>query len=364
MYSENPSGVGIYTREILNNLQQKIKEDNIEMVYYSYTSNGLKGNNKIVPVKLPFLFEYLFKWFLPLHRILWNFFYLPFLAKKFDLVYSLSSHGSPFIKKQIITIHDLICFHFPRQHTFQFLYFKYLFPSVIKAAKQIIAISNFTKNEIVKYYNAPEQKVCVVYNGSDHLANLQEQIVETEIKSLQNIKTGKAFFLAVGASYPHKNTYLLIQAMEKLPEYLLVVTGSDNSYIHKLKKYVKRQNINNIIFAGYVSNKELQVLYTKCCANIYLGMFEGFGFPPMEAASYNKISVVASSGALIEIYDNAVVYVNNLNRNEIAETLIKVTSPQFDKVSYINRFNNILLQYTWNNSANNIYNIIIKTLTI
>lgn len=358
MYSQNPSGVGIYTREILNQLQQNFNNKDIEMVYYSYTAVGLKGNNKIIKVKLPFPFEYIFKWFLPLHRFIWNIFYLPILAKKFDLVYSLSSHGSPFIKKQIITIHDLICFHFPKQHTFQFCYFKFILPSIIKTSKKIIAISNFTKNEVIKYYNTEQKKIYVVHNGGNDFNTLQNSLRESEKKLFKTFSITKPFFLTVGASYPHKNTHLLIQAMQKLPEYELIVTGSDNRYMQHLRKYIQNEKMNNIVFTGYITDSQLQTLYSKCCANVYLGMYEGFGFPPMEAGLHNKISIVSPSEALEEIYENAVVYVDSLHIKDITESLKKVVSPQFDKTSYIIALGKVLQQYTWNNAANKIYEII------
>ncbi len=152
MYTKNPTGVGIYIREVWNNLYIKLDAEQVEYVCYTYQMEQLNKCNKLSVIKLPFALQYLLNRLISLHRLIWNLFYLPFVAKKYDLIYSFSSHGSPFIKNQIITIHDLVCFNFPKQHRLQFLYFKYIMPYIIKTSKKIVVISQFTRSEVIKRY--------------------------------------------------------------------------------------------------------------------------------------------------------------------------------------------------------------------
>src|SRR4051812_1845243 len=201
MYTKNPPGVGIYIREVYNRLNAKLGEKKLHYKCYTYSEDGLDEKKSLSIIKMPLFLELLFRRFVSLHRIIWNIFYLPFLAKKYDIVYSLSSHGSPFIKNQIITIHDLICFDYPKQNKFQYLYFKFLLPSIIKASKKIVVISEFTRNAVIERYKVNPSKIIVVYNGGDHLNNPNILVSSADIKKLENWVGNKPFFLTVGASF-------------------------------------------------------------------------------------------------------------------------------------------------------------------
>src|SRR5580765_6769708 len=116
MYTKKSSGVGIHAREIWNHISEN-EEKTVNDRCFAYTKENLERPASVFLIKIPAI-NFLFSRFLSVHRLIWNIFYLPFIAKKHDLVYSFSSHGSPFIKNQVITIHDLICFEFPKQHRF------------------------------------------------------------------------------------------------------------------------------------------------------------------------------------------------------------------------------------------------------
>jgi len=133
MYSKKTAGVGIWIKEGFRKLVQLSSASDNNVIMYANSSEGLTEDGNVKAIKLPTLFEAGLKKNLALHRIVWNMFFLPHIARKYDLVFSFSSHGSPFIKNQIITIHDLICMSFPDQHKTQYFYFKYLMPSIIKS---------------------------------------------------------------------------------------------------------------------------------------------------------------------------------------------------------------------------------------
>ena len=95
MLNKKPTGVGIYSRKLID----------------------IISKNTLLKFKILFIAE---TRFISIYRLLWNFFCLPLKAKKGDLIFSFSTHGTPFHKKQIITIHDLICLNFPEQHKFQY----------------------------------------------------------------------------------------------------------------------------------------------------------------------------------------------------------------------------------------------------
>jgi len=359
MYVKSPTGVGIYIREVWNNLFRKLDTKGVDYLCYTYDKDGLSKQDNIRKINLPFGMQYLLKKFISFHRLIWNFFYLPFIARNYDLIYSFSSHGSPFIKNQIITIHDLVCFSFPKQHKFQFLYFKYIVPHIITASKQIVVISEFTKNEVIKYYKVDPNKITVILNGGDHLKHCDGLFISQEEQKVDELISAQDFFLTVGVSYPHKNIERLIQAVNGMSEKTsLVIIGSVNKYYNQLRKFALQKNMRNIIFLEYVSTNFLNLLYKKCIANIYISFNEGFGFPPFEAAVNNKISIVAESGALPEIYGDAVHYVDPLSVKEISEALRMVASSNIKHCQYQKRFPALLNKFKWSNTADKIAQLI------
>jgi glycosyltransferase involved in cell wall biosynthesis len=362
MYTENPPGVGINTREAYNALTKRLEENNIEYDVFAYSKKGLKNSQAVSLIKLPLLFEFLFKRFISIHRLIWNIFYLPLIAKKYDLVYSFTSYGSPFIKKQVITIHDLICFQYPEQNRFQYIYFKYILPYIIKSCRNIVVISEFTKQDVLKHFKVNADNLDVIYCGHDHLNDSKIPTQENDLKELENITAGKPFFFTAGASLSHKNVDKIIEAMQALPQYLLLVTGPNNSYYNQLKKSTKKKNYNNIIFLNYVSDSFLKLLYKKCIANIYISAYEGFGSTPLEAAMNDKMSIVSDKTVLPEIYGDSVMYIDPENMQQVTDALITVASPKFNTDTYKSKFPELINKYSWGNMADGIMIVILNSL--
>ncbi len=362
MYTKNPPGVGINTREAYNALTKRLDTNNLEYNVFAYSAEGLKTPQAVSIIKLPTPLEFLFKRFISIHRLIWNIFYLPLIAKNYDLVYSFTSYGSPFIKNQVITIHDLICFQYPKQNKFQYIYFKFLLPYIIKSCKKIVVISEFTKQDVIKHLKVSADKLEVIYCGHDHLTDTKIPTSEGDVLELETITKGKPFFFTAGASYGHKNVDKIIEAMQALPQHLLLVTGPNSSYYNQLKKSAIKNNYNNIVFLNYVSDSFLKLLYKKCVANVYISSYEGFGSTPLEAALNDKISVVSNKSVLPEIYSDSVVYVDPENIEEVKNTLKYVASSNFNANKYKSKFPGLIKKYSWGNMADGIMHVIAQCL--
>ena len=348
MYSKKTAGVGIWIKEGY----KKLVEQNMltaNAVIYTYSSEGLSEKGTIKNIKLPRLLEAALRKTLSLHRIIWNVFFLPRIARKYNLVFSFSSHGSPFIKNQIITIHDLICMAFPSQHKTQFFYFKYIMPSIIKSCKKIVTVSEYTKSEVIKYYKVDPEKIQVINSAADHIKKVSSfEISEEEQQIVQNI-ANKKFFLTVGASYKHKNIERLIAAMKSLKnDDILVIVGSPNAYYNSLKEEYADEKI---YFLSYVSLSLLGYLYANCVANVYVSLYEGMGLPPYEAAVYNTVTIASNVTAIPEIYGDAVFYVNPESTGQIANALRLFSNNEVDKKKYTSLFPALLQKYTWTNMS-------------
>lgn len=355
MLSTTPTGVGVYGQQVVSRLIKEFEKSGISYICYSYE---IKHEKNFHRVKLPFLLNFFLNRFISVHRIIWNIFYLPWIARRFDLVYSFSSHGSPFLSKQIITVHDLISLNYPFQHKFQYFYFKYIVPVILKKCKKIIAISNFTKQEILKYYpSINKDKITVIYNGSDHLSK-KVTYTDYDVEQLNYYTKGKPFFLAVGASYSHKNIEIILHAAAVYSKsHTFLILGRNTTYFAHLKIINERLALSNVVFIDYVEPGFLKLLYKKAIANLCVSKYEGFGFTPIEASYFNCVSIVSKTSSLPEIYNNSVIYI----KPEVADVIEKINyviSPGFKKELFLKEFEPLYILYNWEVCCANIFLII------
>jgi glycosyltransferase involved in cell wall biosynthesis len=354
MLSENPTGVGVYGEQIVPRLIKKLEAAGVEYTCYSYL-DVTKPN--FCKIKLPF--DALFKRSAAAHRLIWNIFYLPRIAKSYDLVYSFSTHGSPSISKQLVTVHDLISLNYPAQHKLQTYYFQKIVPRILKKCQGIIAISNFTKNEMHRFYpDVEEGKISVVYNGADHLNDEVNDATIYQTK-LDELTRGKPFFLTVGASYNHKNIEMVLAASKNFAEsYMFLVIGRNTPYFEKLKEMKHAQALSNVIFLDYVEPGFLKLLYSNAVANLYVSLYEGFGLTPLEASHFGCVSIVANTSSLPEIYGDAVIYVDSKSPTDLTEKINEVISPEFEKEKYLQKLKRLQTLYTWDVCCTQIFSII------
>ncbi len=207
-------------------------------------------------------------------------------------------------KNQITVVHDIIPLIFPKYHRKQYFFYKKILPQILKKrTKGIIAVSNHTKKMLVELYKIPEEKIKVIYNG-------------IEIPKLSN-KYKDDYILYVGRASPTKNIQRLIKAFLELKKFSefsnlkLYLVGTDIPSPHK-----------DIFIFNNVSDKQLDRFYRRAKIFIFPTLYEGFGYPVLEAMA-RKTAVIASKVASIpEIGGDAICYIENpYNIEEIVEKL-------------------------------------------
>ncbi len=307
MITQQPTGVAVHNINLLTNLIPKLEAGNFKFIVYAYEPlliSHLSSSDFVKKISLGRLFDKVLYRFQSVHRILWNFFFLDKLSKDFDIVYCLSTYGSLNNNKQIITVHDLICLNYPRQHFFQYLYFRVFVSQILKHTKKIIAISNFTCTEILKFYPFIDpEKIEVIHNGVDHIRDKSTSESDLFVKEFTR---GKPFCFSVGCSYPHKNCESILAAAElmKKENLVFVLSGKKTNYFLKLKRQAKNRKMTNILFIDYLNDSQLSSFYKFTCLHIYLSKYEGFGFPPAEASYFGTNSLLMKNRVNEEIYGN------------------------------------------------------------
>jgi glycosyltransferase involved in cell wall biosynthesis len=219
---------------------------------------------------------------------------------KIDIFHGLSGEIPKGIQKTsiktVVTIHDLIFIRYPKLYSFfdRKIHLKKVNFSANNADK-IIAISEQTKRDIVKYLKIDKDKIDVIYQGCHGTFKEEKSIkIKNEVKLKFNLPEN--FVLNVGAINERKNILSLIKSIENL-EVPLIIIGGKTSYFNVLESYIKEHNLSNKVrFLENVSMPELSTIYQMASVFVYPSIFEGFGIPIIEAL-YSKTPVITSTGS-------------------------------------------------------------------
>jgi glycosyltransferase involved in cell wall biosynthesis len=325
-YEERAGGIKEYIYNLVRNLV-RIDEENEYVFYvtreYKEIFNAIttgKGKIKIFP----------FDPGQKIRRSLFQqrFWYNEEQIEQIDIFHSPFFYAPKFRNAKVaITVHDLRFLKYPSTYTlFRYIYLKFVVKDSLKRAQSIIAISNFTKNEIIRYYNIADQKIQVIHEAVDSSGFLNGSASYTFEKDGVILKR-KEFFISVGFLEPRKNYQLLIKAYSKLPEtiinrFKLVIVGKKEHGYQKTIRAIKRAR--NAIYLNYVSRKELSWLYENSLIHIFPSLYEGFGFPSLEAGLFGVPTVGADQSSIPEISGKGGIYFNPLSDDALKEALIKL----------------------------------------
>jgi len=210
-----------------------------------------------------------------------------------------------------MTLHDLNhvrCPEMKRFHTT--LYYQTILKRAVHRAKKIITVSNFSKNEIIDYYNVAPQKISVIYNGVDpSFSPLQDEKKIEDCKKKYHLP--RRFILWVGNFKKHKNLDRTIQAYEKLKtDTPLLVVGVSARGRHP-----------NIHFRERIDEGDLVFLYQLSTFLVCASLYEGFGLPVAEALACGKRVIVSDRPPLSEISGTAGILVDPMNVDALAKAM-------------------------------------------
>ena len=266
----------------------------------------------------------------------------PSFSNSNDILFTTSAlEGSLFNKRQIISLQDCIPYVFPEYYRGQHFFFKTISPVILKNSLRIITCSNFSKSFIIKTYKVPEQKISVIYNGVNKI-NLDG-----------NLNTPKKdYILYVGRSSPIKNLGRLIKAFKIIINKYklglkLVLTCQKKDVPFNWIKGVE----NHIEFAGYVSEDRLAKLYQEALLFAFPSLYEGFGFPPLEAMAHGCPTLVSNVTSLPEVCGDASFYVDPYDEESIADGIYQVATDSTLRETLIQKGLKRAKLFTWEESG-------------
>jgi len=289
---------------------------------------------------------------------------LPTKIPKCDLFVS-PHYNIPILKikasKRAVIINDVNHLVFADQLSLpKVIYAKYMINAAIKKSDKVITISQFSKNEIIKYTHVKEKEIRIVYCGIDNeiLRNtLQEKSFE---KIRATYKLPEDYFLYVGSIKPHKNLHSAIKAfdfwLKKYPAAKkLVVIGIKQEDLSKHTEISKLCDQNdNIIIPGFVKDYDLPLIYSNAACLIFPSMYEGFGLPPLEAMVCGCPVIASNSASIPEICGDAALYFEPLNFEALAEKMTMLTNDKSLRAELIDKGYKNILRFNRDRFAENL----------
>lgn len=326
---EYNGGIGVYTHQIVKNLNEMDNENNYHLIHYLKNNLDIYSqNSEIIIPKNRFVKgwgSYMF----------WRYFTLPRELKKYNLdvvhdPYELGpfTFNQPF--KKVITVHDLTPLLFPNlfKRGDVMLHRLFLKKTVSKADK-VITVSYNSQRDIMELLNVPEEDIEVIYNGKDE--NFRplgsKQINEVKEKYGLHFK----FILSVGGLHPIKNIPRLLKAYHLARkdglEHKLVMVGGAIDRAEEIFQIITNLGLeDHVIFTGVVSNDDLVGLYNAADLFLYPCIYAGFGLPPLEAMACGTPVITSCSSSLPEIVGDAAKLINPYDPEKLADAINMILS--------------------------------------
>jgi len=241
---------------------------------------------------------------------------LPFYTRD-GLLVNLCNTGPIFKHNQVVTIHDVSVYGFPMAYSLFFrCWYKVLFTFFSQFAKAVLTVSNFSKQELIKYCQMSAEKIYVSYEGKEQI----QGITPDQSIIMRHGLDKRPFILAVSSLNPNKNFNAIVKAVELISDddFDIAIAGGGNS---KVFSNVKVTSSARVKYLGYVTDQELKALYEQAACFVYPSFYEGFGLPPLEAMACGCPVIVSSTSSLPEVCGNAALYCNPASPEDIASKI-------------------------------------------
>jgi len=282
----------------------------------------------------------------PFRGIVWEQITLPFYAVRNNMILLNMSNSIPIVKPDNVVIHD-ISLKVNKKETSSIkekikIYWPLLHYEIsAKFAQNIFTVSEFQKNEIIREYGTSAEKIQVVYNGWQHMGNIDE---DASVLERYFLEKGKYYF-AVSTRAKNKNFKWVMEVAKRNPLDVFVIAGKlDSKYFVDNINFGEKSNIKT---TGYLSDPEIKALMKNCKAFLYPSLYEGFGIPPLEAISVGAKVIISNVSCLPEIYKDSAYYINPYNFDEDLNALLD---------HEVKDGKTILDEYSWERTASIIVN--------
>ena len=365
-YGPLGKGLGRYTQEIVDNIT-RIDTDNEYVIFLSpenfdefVIAPADQERIKKIMVKARW---YTLQEQIALPGLIWR--------AHLDLIHFPHFNVPLFVPtKFVVTVHDLILTKFPTVrattlhpllYKFKNLAYRLVIWSALKRARQVITVSQFTKEDIIKQFKIRPKKISVTYEGVANLAKGNDSLFVKKLDeraTLSHYDINNNFLLYIGNAYPHKNLEGLIKVFKELraerPEIRLVLVGREDYFYKRVQDLARSLGLyqdgshdSPIIFPGYVPDRELEILFKQALAYVFPSFYEGFGLPPLEAMAKGCAVISSNQSSLPEVLGAAAIYFNPASATDMLAKIKEVIDNPTKRQELIERGLVQAKKYNW-----------------
>lgn len=327
-YDGGKSGISVYIREVVHALAEQGHELTLLEEEACLAAGGSKAAGCGEPGGMRGIVAP--RWARrPAISMLWHLFVLPFWIwrhrREFDGFVICAANRRVcawYPLPTAATVHDLANFHVPGKYSrLRMFYLARILPFFAKRSDYLVAVSEATKSDMVKFWGVSPNRVSVLYNG---LPPALEQLAGSENHRLPN---GSAILYISRIEHPGKNHLRLIEAYSRLPaemaaKHPLILAGADWKDAEIVHEAASRSpHSGKIIFKGFVPDDELETLWGQAGYYVFPSLFEGFGLSLAEAMARGIPCACSNNGSLGEIGGDAAITFDPTDVGGIAQAL-------------------------------------------
>lgn len=339
MLHSDKSGIGYYEQEILKNMVKNAENSDFILQYFdprhrtgSVSRRYERGKAADEPCR----------WFsATLYQLLWAFIPVPyglFFPSKPDVSMFFNYYLPPLAKgKKLLVVYDTVIKDHPETMSLRTKTMLTLtLGRSIRRADRIITISRFSKQQIMKHFGVPEERISVIPCAADGERFCPVKNRGEVLPTLcQKYGIEGDYYLYLGNLEPRKNITRLIEAyaealsrVETLPQ-LVIGGGKGWQYEGILRRAGELGISERVVFTGYVEDCDVPLLMGCARAFCFPSLYEGFGMPPLEAMSCGVPVIVSDCTSLPEVTGECGIAVDPYSTSAIADALIKMTDDEF-----------------------------------
>ena len=343
-------GIGVYTQAILNELEKT----NYTMHPLKFSSiKGAISDKRLSNKNLPYA----------IHSGLSSIFNTPIgdfsqYEKRIDFFFAPDHHIPHFKTVPVIaTVMDIIPYIHPEWVPKRLRAFKnFAFKKSVLSAEHIITISEYSKQDIMKYFHIPDHTISVVPLGVDsryfsRISSTNKQFV------LNKFNINKNFFLFVGTLQPRKNIIRIIEAYEQLPTKIrdtnmLVIVGQNGWETNELLEKIEvLEKTGQGKWLNYIEDHDMLALLQSSIGLVYPSLYEGFGLPIIEAFASRCPVISSNTTSIPEVAGDAALLVNPLAVDEIANAMQILATDVHLRDELVKKGGERAKEFTWEKSA-------------
>lgn len=307
------------------------------------------------------------------HPYLWYIYFefsIPRILRKLKPDLFLSTDGWLSLRTnvpQVDVIHDL---NF--EHRKDFLKSKYqnyytrFFPKFARKAVRIATVSEFSKQDLQRFYSIPKEKIDVVYNGSN--AVYQPLTEDKQQRVRQKYANGLPYFLFVSAIHKRKNLANILRAFEQYK----AQTGADTQFVVVGARAGKQDELDEVLrsmtfaqdvrFLGRLSAEELSQVMASALALVYATLFEGFGIPIVEAFNAETAVITSNVTSMPEVAGDAALLVDPNSVEQISDAMTQLATNENMRQELIQKGREQRTKFIWDQTAARLWDCVMKSV--